>query len=286
MYSRTLFSTLVDGREVVVQFRTEQLDLDAFRVARDALGDVVPEATHLADEELESAGAWVYSFNRLPGKMWVHGVAGKGAEGRIAVNKSLGRVFSRGALAETSDEAVYTKVRPHLEAILASPLEQVTLYRPLLQSLLEKLDDLGKLPLWVTHYDLNDVNVLIDESCDITGVVDWELSSPKPFGVGFGRIHTIAGEFTGGEFGMPDEFETAERAFWKELFDGMSKKTRDMLEKNSNLVQDAVILGTLLDAFFWEEGNVGCGQVTIKALPKFITYRIPLVRGDDPPYEE
>ncbi len=57
MYSRTLFATLADGREVVVQFRTEQLELDAFRVAREALGGVVPEATHLADAELENEGA-------------------------------------------------------------------------------------------------------------------------------------------------------------------------------------------------------------------------------------
>ena len=78
---------------------------------------------------------------------------------------------------------------------------------------------------------------------------------------------------------MPDEFETVERAFWKELFDGMPKKTRALLEKNISLVQDAVILGTLLDVFFWEERNVGCGEITIKALPKFITYRIPLLRG-------
>lgn len=59
-----------------------------------------------------------------------------------------------------------------------------------------------------------------------------------------------------------------------------------MLEENISLVQDAVILGTLLDAFFWEEGEVGCGPITMKALPKFITYRIPMVRGDEPPYKE
>lgn len=63
---------------MVVQSRTEQLDLDAFEVAKGALGDVVPEAAALLDEELADEGAWAYSFNRLPGKMWVHGVAGKG----------------------------------------------------------------------------------------------------------------------------------------------------------------------------------------------------------------
>ncbi|KAK3942875.1 hypothetical protein QBC46DRAFT_378994 [Diplogelasinospora grovesii] len=78
MFSRTLFLTLKDNREVVVQFRTEPLDLSAFQVARDILGDVVPTAQVLPDPELESESAWAYCFNRLPGTVWVRGVAGKG----------------------------------------------------------------------------------------------------------------------------------------------------------------------------------------------------------------
>ncbi|KAH6842274.1 hypothetical protein B0I37DRAFT_435629 [Chaetomium sp. MPI-CAGE-AT-0009] len=275
IFSRTFFVTLADGREAVIQFRTEKLDLDAFKVAKGALGQV-----------LENEGVWAYSLERLPGKMWVYGVAGKGAEGRIAVNRSLGRILSKGCLADSSGEAVSTKVRPHLEAILASPLDEVATYRPLLQGFLDKLNDISKLPLWVSHYDLNDVNVLTDESCQVTGLIDWELSTPKPFAVGLGRIHTLAGEYTGGGFWIPDEFGVAERAFWNELFVGMSQKTRGILEKNIGLVQDAVILGTLLDTFFWEDGKVGCGEVSMKALPKFLTYRIPHVRGDEPPYKE
>ncbi|KAK4120081.1 hypothetical protein N657DRAFT_683895 [Parathielavia appendiculata] len=164
---------------MVVQFRTEQLDLNAFKVAR--------------------------------------------VDGRTAVTKSLGQVFSKGCLADSSSDAVSTKVRPHLE-------EAVAAYRPLLPSLLDKVDDLSKLPLWVTHYDLKDVNVLIDDFCNVTGVIDWEL-------------------------------------------------TRAALEENINLVQDAVVLGTLLDAFLWEEGKVGCGEITLRAPPKFLTYRIPFVEG-------
>lgn len=259
MFSRTFFVTLADGREVVIQFRTEKLDLDAFKVAKGTLGQVVPHAVALKNGELENEGVWAYALERLPGKMWLHGVAAKGAEGRIAVNRSLGRVLSKGYLADNSSDAVSTEVRPHLKAILASPLDEVATYRPLLQEFLSKLDEISKLPLWVSHYDLNEVNVLIDESCEVTGLIDWELSTPKPFAVGLGRIHTLAGEYTGGEFWMPDEFEAAERAFWKELFDGMSQKTRGMLEKNINLVQDAIILGTLLSIFFWEDGKVGCG---------------------------
>lgn len=185
-----------------------------------------------------------------------------------------------------SHEAVETKLRPHLDAILASPLEDILPYRATVEGFARRLDEFAQLPLWVAHYDLNDVNVLIDENCDVTALIDWELSSPLPFGAGFGRIHTLAGEYTGGEFWMPDEFEVAERGFWTELFNGMPARIRGMLEKRLDLVQDLVLLATLLGCFISEDGKVGVGQVTLKALPKFMTNRIPFVRGQEQPYRE
>jgi hypothetical protein len=286
MFSRTLFVTLADAREVVVQFRTEPLDVGAFKIAKGALGSYVPDARALDDKELESEGAWAYSFTRMPGKMWVHGVAGRGDEGRIAVNRSLGRIFSKGYLANNSNEAVRNNIRAHLDAILASPLEEILPYKATLEGFVNNLNELAKLSLWVAHYDLNDVNVLVDENCDVTALIDSELSTPLPFGTGFGRIHSLAGEYTGGKFWMPAEFEVAERGFWKELFDGMLENIRKMLEKRINLVQDAVILGTLLVCFFLDNGKVGCSQVTLKELPMFLSYRIPFVRGDEQPYGE
>ncbi|KAJ2892639.1 uncharacterized protein MKZ38_009535 [Zalerion maritima] len=89
--------------------------------------------------------------------------------------------------------------------------------------------------------DLNNLNVLIDEDCHVTGLVDWELSTPRPFG-------------------------DAERAFWNELFGGMPADTRGALKKQIVLVQDAVILGTLMDCFFLEDGKVGFSQIALKSL--------------------
>ncbi|KAJ5715830.1 uncharacterized protein N7483_013011 [Penicillium malachiteum] len=239
MFTRTLMLVLADGREVVQQFRSEPLDVYAFQLAQKTLGSVVPDVTALPDEDLLREGIWAYSFNRLPGKLWVHGIAGKGAEGRVAINKSLSR----------------------------------------------NLERLEELPLWITHYDDNKVNVLIDEEFNITGLIDWDLSTPLPFGVNFGRIHTYAGEYTGGEFWVPDEFEEAEKCFWNELFRGMQAGTRTKLEGQMDLIQDAVILGTLLDCLSFVDGEVIVGEFSIKALHKLLTYRIPFVRGDDPPYK-
>lgn len=70
MYSRTLFLTLADGREVVMQFRTEPLDLDTFKTAKSVLGSFVPDVQLLPDDTLQSEGAWAYSMDRIPGQMW------------------------------------------------------------------------------------------------------------------------------------------------------------------------------------------------------------------------
>ena len=284
MYSRGLFLTLADARKVVVQFRTEPLDVDAFKIAKGVLGPYVPDCEALPDQELESEGAWAYWLTLMPGEMWLRGVDGKGADGRIAINKSLGQIFSKGYMAETSGEAVEKNIRPHLDAILASSLEEVLPYKAVLEGFSDRLHELAQLPLWVAHHDINEVNVLIDDDCRVTALIDWELSTPLPFGVGFGRIHTIAGEYIGGEFCVPDEFEIAERGFWQELFGGMPDSVRTVLEKNMNLAQDAVILGTLLSVFNFEDGEVGVHDVGLKALPKLLSYRIPNVRGNEPPY--
>lgn len=125
MFSKTLFVTLVDDNETVIQFRTERLDTDAFVTAKGALGTYVRDVRALHDEELENAGAWAFSFTLMPGKMWHQGMDGKGDTGLIAINTSLGRVFSKGYLADSSSEAVSDKISPHLDAIFASPLEEI-----------------------------------------------------------------------------------------------------------------------------------------------------------------
>jgi hypothetical protein len=67
-------------------------------------------------------------------------------------------VFSKGYLADNSSEASKNKILPHLDAIFGSPLEEIAPYKGTVQRLAENLDGLAQLPLWVAHYDLNDMN--------------------------------------------------------------------------------------------------------------------------------
>jgi hypothetical protein len=143
------------------------------------------------------------------------------------------------------------------------------------------------LPLFISHFDLNEVNIMISEDCQVTGLIDWELLTCLPFGMGSSRIHTLAGEYPATIFHMPPEFEDAQKGFWQEIYDGVSADTRKTIDNNIDVVQTAVTLGTLLCAFQLDEGKTGLyNPVVINALPKLLSYRVPLIRGSDPPYAE
>lgn len=91
----------------------------------------------------------------------------------------------------------------------------------------------------------------------MTGIVDWELSTPLPFGMGFCRIHTLAGEYAEQEFYMPPHFEDAERAFWQEIDHHLPDHVRTSFHADPEATQIAVTLGTLLDTFQLDEGKIG-----------------------------
>ncbi|RDL40083.1 uncharacterized protein BP5553_00062 [Venustampulla echinocandica] len=285
-FSRTMIVTLQNGEEVVIQFRPEPLDMEPFKLAREAFGSFVPDIELLEDKELESDNIWVYWMTRIPGKPWFEARNRKGPKALVTINKSLGRILSKGHIKGSSDEVVDNKLRPRLELLLSSDDGQILPFKDMITDLLGKLDQLKTLPLFMSHFDLNELNVMLDENCEVSGMVDWEFSKPLPFGMGFDRIHTLAGEFSEKKFHMPDEFHESERGFWQEVFDGVPVDLRKVLDANLDVVQMAVILGTLLGTFELEEGKIVCNPVSVEALPKFLSYRIPFIRGSDPPYSK
>lgn len=286
-FSRTMIVTLQNGEEVVIQFRPEPLDLEPFKLAREVLGPVVPEIMQLQDDDLEGEAIWAYWMTCIPGKIWLEGVKAEDPKSLVTINRSLGRILSKGRVDGSSELVVELKIRPHLEQLLSSEDDQIGRFHDVASHLFAKLDRLKILPLFVSHFDLNSVNIMIDDDSEVSGLVDWELSTPLPFGMGFGRIHTLAGEFFEKKFRMPAEFEEAERGFWQEIYDGIPAEVRNLFDTDPDAIQTAVTLGTLLDIFQLEEGKiVPCNRVVIEALPKFLSYRIPFLRGSDSPYSK
>ncbi|PUU78960.1 hypothetical protein B9Z19DRAFT_1192979 [Tuber borchii] len=267
-FSRTLIVTTESGK-IIVQLRVEPLDIDIFRRARQALGDVVPDIAKIRDEALEREEIWPYYMTFIPGRTWQRSAAFCNRALNVTCAKSLGRSLSHGFSAMVDEEN-----RPRANQI--KPFREDT------QRLLDNSDQLKTLPLFISHADLNHVNILVQEDGEVSGIVDWELSSDLPFGMGCCRIHDLVGRFTVGEFHMPEGFEDAERGFWEAILDGIPTDVRRVLDTNLYAVQTSIHIGALLDTLDIQSDSFNLAG--LKALPKFLTYRIPALRGQEPPY--
>jgi hypothetical protein len=154
-FSRTVFVTLKNGEEVVIQFRPDPLNIEPFKLARKVLGEVVPEVKLIEDdEELTRNKVWVYPLTRIPGETWLDGAAGNSEETRATTLRSLGRIFARGFIADNSELVVDSVLRPHLELLLASTDTQIGQLKDEVKELIAKLDQLKTLPLFIAHFDL------------------------------------------------------------------------------------------------------------------------------------
>ena len=143
-------------------------------------------------------------MNRVSGKTWTEGIRGGSPKVLVTINKSLGKILSRGYVEGNSADVVDSTLRPHLKMLVATQKSEVQPFREVAKEFLGKLDQLKRLPLFISHFDLNAVDILIDQNYQVSGIVDWELSSLLPFGMGLSRIHTLAGEFSERKFHMPD----------------------------------------------------------------------------------
>jgi hypothetical protein len=67
-FSKTIEVSLENGKEVIVQFRIEPLDIELFKRARALLGDQVPTIEAINDPTLADAGIWPFYMSRIPRK--------------------------------------------------------------------------------------------------------------------------------------------------------------------------------------------------------------------------
>lgn len=288
-FSRTLIVRLEGDHDQVVQFRRAPLDIAPFLLAREHFGDIVPEVKTLSSDTLEANGVWVYILSLIPGTTWLELDVTEAEYDKPAILRSLGGIFSKGLVAATSESAM-DYVRNHLDLIVTSKDPTVAAFRGTAEGFITKLPLIKTLPLYVSHHDLNDGNILIDKDLHITGIVDWENSRPLPFGMGSCRIHGHAGEFDEGLFCMPENYGAVEAAYWQSLWQGLPEEIREGLETKLHLVQDSVALGMLLETFGLErDGSIysSYNPVIVGALGKLLTYRIPFLRKEgEPPYLE
>ena len=286
MFSKTVIVSLKTETEVVIQFRYEPLDIAPFDRAYKLLGSLVPKVELLQDDELHAADIWPVFMNCIPGDTWLVRCDRWDPKLNVVFAHSLGRALSRCYVDGSSAQVVNDTIQPKLERLLASKQEEIQPFRSIIQELLNNVQQLKKLPLFQSHLDLNEMNVMVLDNGELSGILDWELSPPPtPFSMGCNRLHTIAGEISNQIYCERENYLEMEKAFWDEIIGGAPKKIRKTLEDNPEAIQTSFMIGTILDCLETETETEGqFNRAALKALPKWTTYRIPALRGGAPPY--
>jgi hypothetical protein len=285
MFSKTVKVSFKDGRDIIIQFRVEPLDTEPFARARIILGDRVPIIEALDDPELVAAEIWPFYMNCIPGKPWAYYEEEWNEIQRVNASQSLGLLFGgcfcEGDAADVVDNIIF----PHLRTLRALERDDVKPFLSFIDKMIEEAPKLRSLPLFLGHYDLNDMNVLTDGEGRVTGIVDWELSpGPQPFGIALYCIHFLAGEIIDRKFRERPSFEAMERGFWESLIESAPASIREMILRNLEAVQTAALIGILFRVMAIEGDQVMISPVLLKALPQLMCYQIPMIRGSRTAY--
>lgn len=73
-------------------------------------------------------------------------------------------MLSRGFVEDSSKSVVNTRIRPHLELLLSSTNAEIKGFEGMAEDVLETVDTLKVLLLFWSHFDLNEVNVLLNDA--------------------------------------------------------------------------------------------------------------------------
>jgi hypothetical protein len=186
-FSRTWIVKLTGGDRIVIQFRIQPLEVDCFETARSLFGDVVPEITAIVDPELEALGMTTYAMTYMPGQCLFRLPDSK-VQARTSIAESLGAVLGRGLVDGQSADVVDSYIIPCLTQFLTNITERTEVLKPNIERLIAAAAGVKALPLYFSHHDLNETNILIGEDNLISGLVDWECARALPSGMGLHRI--------------------------------------------------------------------------------------------------
>jgi hypothetical protein len=278
-FSRTRIVKMVGGDKLVIQFRIQPIETDCFNRAHRLFGSVVPEITQLHDEEVESLGMTVYAMSYMPGQCWAR--ISSSARERVKIAESLGAILRRGIVLdqEQSAEVVDSFILPCLKSFQASITKETKSLQPHVERLIAASTGLKKLPQYFSHWDLNEMNVLIADDYTVSGIVDWECARNLPFGMGLHRItDTIVAQNSEGQIEIPEGSKQAEEAFWNAVL----IDAPEAILQNMEAVQNALHIGALIFAI--KEKHLEGPAPLTSFLAGILTYRIPQLRGNADPF--
>ena len=146
------------------------------------------------------------------------------------------------------NDVIDSFIVPRLEQYIEWDEPAIAPHKEFIKGLLKKVDNLRKLPLCLTHWDINMMNVMVTDEADITGLVDWEEMYWMPFGMNTHVISRFAGHNQPGVYKKRKCSESMEIRFWEELFSSAPRQVGEFLPEIQLAKDIGYVLSTFHDA--------------------------------------
>jgi hypothetical protein len=110
----------------------------------------------------------------------------------VKVAAQIGDVIGKCSGYQSGLDSTNTFIIPRLEMDLAWDEPSIARFKRLIRTLLDRVDHLSRLPICWTHWDVNMMNIMVDDGVTVTGISDWEESYSLPLRMNTGHISELA----------------------------------------------------------------------------------------------
>ncbi|KAJ8126099.1 hypothetical protein O1611_g7539 [Lasiodiplodia mahajangana] len=247
--------------EFVAQFRLESLslNLETTTLARKVYGSLTPEVSFHGQigEEADANGKeplYVYIMTRIPGISHLdfilsHNVPENSPEWftwRKSLLTDMARFFALSWKHPQIVSAVYldgfrSKCERELRLLLGSLPAR---FHPIVERSLDSIPAIFSLPAVLLHRDFGTCNIIVnDESCHLTGVIDWGEAEIGPFGLNLHSLQQFTGKFhLKNGWIRYDDYDILQDTFWAMFSKEVGRLSDDVIKA----IHSARIMGLLL----------------------------------------
>ncbi|KAF5019174.1 hypothetical protein F66182_8824 [Fusarium sp. NRRL 66182] len=249
------------NHEFVVQFRLGSLALntETTTLASRIYGSLAPRLRTSGQlgadgREDEKEPLFIYLISRIHGTTYLdfrlaHDWSSfEACQWRMNTMEDVARFFATSWNAPQRVDTVYRRqLREDFTNDLNCLLSALPCrFHQIIQNCLQSIDDVLSLPMVLLHRDFGECNIMVDEACHLTGVIDWAEAEMRPFGMNLHSIQFLTGELHLRKGWIPhQDHGVLYHVFWKTFAQEV-----DVSEYTIRTIKTARIIGLLLSRGF------------------------------------
>lgn len=220
--------------------KDNEIDSTKTALANSLLGDVVPVSFAAI-----SNTTFAYVSRFIPGRVWLLRENNLTVEENSRVAAQVGVLIAKCVLGNTDGSGmVDAYVVPRLLQILSKP-KMTNKLKTRIQGVLKLSDGVKALPLSLCHIDINSMNIILDESAKVVGLVDWEQAQLLPVGMNAWCIRYLSVPINGGVDEQAEKSQPMAEAFWR----GFTAVLPPHLHTLKDRIVDSMLIGLVLFSF-------------------------------------